>query len=1536
MAAWLQFLMAAVSVLGPASGLPTWPSSVDELEDIMFLNSGYQARSFSADITPCSFSPDGPSRIASAEWLRTAFHDTAPGNVFTGVGGLDASLQYELGGDGGENIGTAFNFTLLSFTPFFSSRASLADIIALGVYASVRVCGGPIIPIRTGRIDATAAGPIGVPLPQNSQYTFIQQFARMGFNVSEMIALTACGHTIGGVHAGNFPEVLQSGTVENDYQHFDSTTLFDEKIASEFTGGNSSDPLAGPLAIKNTYDSDIAVFTADNNATIGLMADPTYFQSRCQVMLQRLIEVVPAGVVLTDAIVPYEVKPSNLQLTIQPGGTQLQFTGEIRVRTTDLNGTISNVQLVYADRNGASTCGSCVIGTQYAGTTNGFDDSFVFYSFSAILPANTSISTFIVQVTADGNTVTYDNNGNGYPIQDNILFQNPQSCIANSSDSNGNYKMTVTAAVRNTVTSGSPTLSVEIKTPRSCCVVPGLSTVNVTMAKTATIGAYVLYSGSYALTTNQITTSKFSVSIETSSDSFKSTALTGSCSALSGSDPVPYSYLGCYTDNVNSRTLPAATTSDNNMTLTECANFCSGYQYFGLEYTTQCFCGTGLSSSSTEAAKTDCNMPCGGDSTETCGGANILSVYTNNNYVTPGGATIPGYQYLGCYNDTAAARSLSSTYTYSSNMTVDACATFCNGATYFGVEYYSECYCGETLAADSAKQPVTDCSYPCSGDSSEFCGGSDRLDLYQLGSTIVTASSNPASSSSTPTTAVSSSTTVSTSATVTTDSPSSSATAPVSLSTTSSTAVSTSATTTSVTATATGLPSGWDYRGCYADNIGGVRSMLVQEDDNPTMTIESCISQCLLLGYTVAGMEYSDQCFCDDYVRNNASLASSDSQCAMTCAGNSSEICGGPNLLSVYSNATITVLPPPTVQTTNLPGSWVYKGCLQDNVNNTRTFPYQLTYANNNSATACLSRCQEYGFQAAGLEYGEQCFCGDTFDIGPDVEIVSDSQCNMICTGDTIHYCGAGNLLSYYIWENSTTLWTYASGNDAGLYQFLIGGVVVPLMTTVNINGKVTFLEKWGTGPPNTTGAYELDLFYENDFDNAWRAMHVKTDIFCSAGLVLPDKAGRQLTIGGWSGVSTQGIRLYWPDGSPGQPGVNDWQENQAELSLQDGRWYPSGMIMANGSILVVGGETGSNGPPVPTIEVLPTVGPTLYMDWLERTDPNNLYPFMGVMPSKTILAAYYNEARLLDETTLQTIRTLPNMPGAVNNDLGGRTYPLEGTMVFFPQYAPYTDPVRVLICGGSTPYGGDAIDNCVSIQPDVPGQNWTIERMPSKRVMTCISPLPDGTFLILNGAHQGVAGFGLATSPNLNAVLYDPTKPVNQRMTVMANTTIARLYHSEAILLPDGRVLVSGSDPEDDTHPEEYRVEVFIPPYLLSGAARPAYTITETDWAYGGTYTITVTAGNVANLKVSLIGLISSTHGNSFGHRTLFPAFTCQGNQCTITAPPDPWTSPPGWFQLFILDGPTPSNSSFVRIGGDPGELGNWPDLPDFTVPGV
>ena len=397
------------------------------------------------------------------------------------------------------------------------------------------------------------------------------------------------------------------------------------------------------------------------------------------------------------------------------------------------------------------------------------------------------------------------------------------------------------------------------------------------------------------------------------------------------------------------------------------------------------------------------------------------------------------------------------------------------------------------------------------------------------------------------------------------------------------------------------------------------------------------------------------------------------------------------------------------------------------------------------------------------------------------------------------------------------------------------------------------------------------------------------------------------------------------------------WEENYQEVALQAGRWYPSAMVLTNGSILVVGGESGSNAPPVPTLELLPQVGGQVYCDWLEETDPYNLYPFLAVLPGGGIFVAYYNQARILDAGTFATTKTLPMIPGAVNNNISGRTYPFEGTSMLMPQHAPYSDPLTVLICGGSNPGAAIALDNCVSIEPEAANPKWTLERMPSQRVMPCIVALPDGTYLILNGAHQGTAGFGLATSPNLNALLYSPTKTVGARISVMANTTIARLYHSEALLLNDGRVLVSGSDPQDGVHPEELRVEIFNPPYILSGDARPSFTVANTDWSYGQSVPLTVTipSGNTANARVSLLGAVASTHGNSMGQRTIFPAFSCSGSTCTVTAPPNANICPPGWFQLYVLDGATPSVAQWVRIGGDPGSLGEWPNFPDFTRPG-
>lgn len=60
------------------------------------------------------------------------------------------------------------------------------------------------------------------------------------------------------------------------------------------------------------------------------------------------------------------------------------------------------------------------------------------------------------------------------------------------------------------------------------------------------------------------------------------------------------------------------------------------------------------------------------------------------------------------------------------------------------------------------------------------------------------------------------------------------------------------------------------------------------------------------------------------------------------------------------------------------------------------------------------------------------------------------------------------------------------------------------------------------------------------------------------------------------------------------------------------------------------------------------------------------------------------------------------------------------------------------------------------------------------------LTALPDGTFLIANGAQAGVAGFGLGSDPNFRALLYDPSQPVHQRISVLNETIVARMYHSE------------------------------------------------------------------------------------------------------------------------------------------------------------
>lgn len=213
-------------------------------------------------------------------------------------------------------------------------------------------------------------------------------------------------------------------------------------------------------------------------------------------------------------------------------------------------------------------------------------------------------------------------------------------------------------------------------------------------------------------------------------------------------------------------------------------------------------------------------MACSGNATEACGGPNRLNVFTSGKAPPPAPVNNPGpahWTLLGCYTD-QAQRTLTNgmgTTGGGGALTVALCTSACQAANYIyaGVEYAGECYCGNAFSNGGGPAPdgFSGCNMLCNGNSSEYCGGPNRLDMYSF---------NGAGTG-----------------------------------TTSATATSTTQTTVTGTGSASGLPTGWTYKGCYVDGANG-RILSTQNPDSSTLTIESCVQTCAGLGYSVAGMEY--------------------------------------------------------------------------------------------------------------------------------------------------------------------------------------------------------------------------------------------------------------------------------------------------------------------------------------------------------------------------------------------------------------------------------------------------------------------------------------------------------------------------------------------------------------------------------------------------------------------------------------------------------------------------------------------------------
>jgi hypothetical protein len=183
---------------------------------------------------------------------------------------------------------------------------------------------------------------------------------------------------------------------------------------------------------------------------------------------------------------------------------------------------------------------------------------------------------------------------------------------------------------------------------------------------------------------------------------------------------------------------------------------------------------------------------------------------------------------------------------------------------------------------------------------------------------------------------------------------------------------------------------------------------------------------------------------------------------------------------------------------------------------------------------------------------------------------------------------------------------------------------------------------------------------------------------------------------------------------------------------------------------------------------------------------------------------------------------------------------------------------------------------------------------------------LPDGSVLATGGG--SVSDVFNTDAAVLAAELWSPTA---ETWTTLASMQVPRLYHSTALLLPDGRVLSAGGGRFGVDQPS---AEIFSPPYLFKGP-RPTIATAPTQIAYGASFTVT-TPNAAAVAAVSLIRAGSVTHAINMDQRFLSLTFQKGSGTLTVQAPANGNLAPPGYYLLFVLDGTgVPSVASIIKV---------------------
>ena len=123
----------------------------------------------------------------------------------------------------------------------------------------------------------------------------------------------------------------------------------------------------------------------------------------------------------------------------------------------------------------------------------------------------------------------------------------------------------------------------------------------------------------------------------------------------------------------------------------------------------------------------------------------------------------------------------------------------------------------------------------------------------------------------------------------------------------------------------------------------------------------------------------------------------------------------------------------------------------------------------------------------------------------------------------------------------------------------------------------------------------------------------------------------------------------------------------------------------------------------------------------------------------------------------------------------------------------------------------------------------WTqTASMANPRTHLNLTILPDDTVLATGGSTD-IGGVNDAHA----VYAAELWSPATQTWTTMASEQRPRLYHSTALLLPDGRVVVAGGGHNFYNSLAEPTAEIYSPPYLFKGA-RPTITSAPATLAYG------------------------------------------------------------------------------------------------------